>query len=110
VHPYKGALLHRDVQSHKDAHTKACTHTKVGFYREMCIHAITQRHTHTITYLREQVWDLPRGQQIVDVHQHALIHDLGVSEQEHDALALQARSLVQLLQVLLEVVDLCVCV
>lgn len=56
-------------------------------------------------HLREEVGDLPAGQQVVDVDQHALVHDLRVCEEEHEALALEPRALVHLLEVLLEVVQ-----
>ena len=52
---------------------------------------------------REEVRDVAAGQQVVHGHEEALIDDLRVREEEHDALLLDARDVVHLLEVLLEV-------
>mmetsp|Transcript_52189 Transcript_52189/g.91117 ORF Transcript_52189/g.91117 Transcript_52189/m.91117 type:complete len:856 (+) Transcript_52189:3115-5682(+) len=54
---------------------------------------------------REQIGNVSTREKIVDEHQEALVGDLGVSQQEHDALLLEACLVVHALQVLLEVVD-----
>ena len=57
-----------------------------------------------IAHLREEVWNLSTGKQVVDINQHTFIYHLAVREEEQETFAFQASTLVHFLNVLLEVV------